>query len=348
MIVEVATSLRDWGSIERYVLWLTQGMPRFGWNTVLLAAPGSPLIHRAGGLGRPLRFGGKYDWSAFPRLVRTFRRLQPDVVHLHFSPDYLVPAIAAKVARSRVMATRHLGLPYSRRKVRLLAKRIDLWVGVSRFVSETLVRSGFPPGTVRTIHSGVPGLQPTMTAEQARARFGVTPGCLAVGYFGRLEPEKGIEGALAACAGVRGLEWHVFGGGSLESRLRDACNGRSVLFHGKVESVADAMAAVDVVAIPSWWDEAFPFAALEAMSLGLPIVASNVGGLPEAVDEGVTGFLVPKEDPKALRSALEELSAHPERRRSLGEAARRRYRELFTLEAMLERYDRLLRDWIGG
>jgi glycosyltransferase involved in cell wall biosynthesis len=185
-----------------------------------------------------------------------------------------------------------------------------------------------------------------MSREDARSLFRGGPERLAVGFFGRIEPEKGIQQALAGCASIQDLEWHIFGGGTLESRLREAYRHSSVYFHGRVDSVADAMLAMDVIVIPSQWDEAFPFVALEAMSLGLPIVASRVGGLPEAVEDRVTGLLVPKDDPSALRAALKSLASDSGLRLEMGRAARERYRERFTLEAMLERYDRQFRRWL--
>lgn len=346
-ILEVATSLREWGSIERYVVWLAEGLRSRGWEASLLAAPRTPVVGRTKVPVAERRLRGRNDWLAFLALRRLFLAERPELVHVHFSPDFLIPALAARAAGCAVVATRHLALPYSRRKVRALSRRIDQWVGVSDAVRRVLVESGFRQDRVHTVLSGVPALEPSVSPEEAKGLLGIKEGECAVGFFGRLVEEKGVGHAIRAAH--PGVPWalHVFGDGPLRRRLEADAQGRPVVFHGRTEAVADALQAMDVVVIPSVWAEAFPFSALEAMSLGKPIVASRVGGIPEAVEDGQTGLLVPKEDPEALRGALDALARDAERRAELGRCAMERHRESFTLDAMIERYDSLFSSWVG-
>ena len=345
-ILEVATSLREWGSIERYVVWLAEGLRGRGWETLLLAAPGTPVAVRAKVPVAERRLRGRNDWFAFPALRSLFRATRPEIVHLHFSPDYLVPALAARAEGCRVVATRHLALPYARRKVLALSRRIDRWIGVSEAVRRVLVESGFPADRVHAVLSGVPALVPTFPRTEARRRLGLGESECAVGFFGRLVEEKGLGHAIRAAH--PGVPWtlHVFGDGPLRRRLEAEAQGRPVVFHGRTEAVADALQAMDVVAIPSVWEEAFPFSALEAMSLGKPIVASKVGGIPEAVEDGRTGLLVPKADAEGLREALNAIGRDAERRREMGACGLEKYRASFTLDAMIERYDALFSSWV--
>ena len=115
--------------------------------------------------------------------------------------------------------------------------------------------------------------------------------------------------------------------------------GGKVMFQGRVADVADQMAAVDTVVIPSRWEEAFPYAALEAFSLGVPVIGARVGGIPETVVPQETGLLFEKEDHLGLASALTWMRDDPALRNRLGNRARRRYQEEFTLEAMGERIE---------
>ena len=106
---------------------------------------------------------------------------------------------------------------------------------------------------------------------------------------------------------------------------------------GERSDVADLINAADIVCLTSDF-EGLPVIALEAMALSRTLVATRVGGIPEAVTEGRTGKLVPLSDPEAFAEALIALAKAPAERRSMGEAARSAYRERYTLEAMVNRY----------
>ena len=104
--------------------------------------------------------------------------------------------------------------------------------------------------------------------------------------------------------------------------------------------MADVYVVADVFCLPSWW-EAMPMSVLEAMAAGLPVVASAVGDVPRAVEDGVTGRLLPPRRPDLLAAALAELLAAPDARRRMGRKARRRVSELFDFRHSAEALDRL-------
>jgi len=106
-----------------------------------------------------------------------------------------------------------------------------------------------------------------------------------------------------------------------------------VVFSGQRRDVAERLAAADIFVLASRW-EGFPRSILEAMRAGLPVAASDVGGSGESVVDGKTGYLVPREDPEALRTRLGELMASPDLRLQLGKAGRERYEKNFTFDAM--------------
>ncbi len=127
-----------------------------------------------------------------------------------------------------------------------------------------------------------------------------------------------------------------------ERRLRELGLHDRVVFLGKQEAFADLLAASDVFLLPSE-TESFGLAALEALSCGVPVVASDVGGLPEVVDEGETGFLAPVGDVAAMSARVLELLRDPARRRAFGARARARTLERFRLEPAIDRYEALYR-----
>jgi glycosyltransferase involved in cell wall biosynthesis len=174
-----------------------------------------------------------------------------------------------------------------------------------------------------------------------------------LGALTLLRPGKGIETLLAALPRV--LSAHpraqlaIFGEGPDLQRLRGLAEqagiSAAIHFMGPSESPLDVLRGMDVFVHPSW-AESFPYVVLEAMSLGRPIVASDVGGIGEALVDGSSGLLVPGRDAEALSLALIAMLDDPDRSQSMGAAARRRADELFSLQAMVDRlirvYDELV------
>jgi glycosyltransferase involved in cell wall biosynthesis len=106
--------------------------------------------------------------------------------------------------------------------------------------------------------------------------------------------------------------------------------------------VEAVLTLLDVVVLSSFTIECFPYAILEAMAMGVPAVCTAVGGLPEMIDDGVTGRLVPPKDPSALAAGIVDVIADRERARAMGAAGRRRLEELFTLRRTAERTQEMI------
>lgn len=224
---------------------------------------------------------------------------------------------------------------------RASAGRVDAWVAVAGVVAEALVAGGAPRARVHEIANGVE-VAALERAAEAPLPAGVPAGdAPLVVCAARLEAVKGVEHLVRAAALLPRARVAIAGDGPLLEQLRELAvelglSDRLALL-GRVTPVAPLLAAADVVVLPSR-SEGLPMAALEAMALGKPVVASRVGGLPEAVEDGVTGVLVPPSDPDALAAALAELLGDPERARAMGEAGRARVLEGFTAERMVAGY----------
>jgi glycosyltransferase involved in cell wall biosynthesis len=157
----------------------------------------------------------------------------------------------------------------------------------------------------------------------------------------RLSPEKDVGNFLEAAALLpeAGARFLVAGDGPLLPTLRHqiaflGLEGRATLL-GRRDGVPTLLAAADLLCLPSR-EEGLSLAALEAMAAGLPLVATRVGGLPEAVEDGKTGLLVPPRDPSALAGALARLLTDPARARAMGAAGRARAAACFTRDRMLQ------------
>jgi glycosyltransferase involved in cell wall biosynthesis len=223
-------------------------------------------------------------------------------------------------------------------------------------VSEAAARlaievEGLPRQRVSVVHSGVELLdEPSRRNDVLRRELGLQQHVYLIGYAGNYRPEKGHELLLNAFRRV--LDRHpnahlICCGFDYEegrARLQSLADGlgiaQCVTLLGTREHLDPFYRGLDLYVQPSLF-EGFSNALLEAMSYSLPVVATAVGGNPEAIVNGVTGLLVAPNDPSALADGLMTLLCDPERRRAFGRAARARCRDRFSVAAMVEAYERL-------
>lgn len=277
------------------------------------------------------------------RVIRAFR---PHVVHAHGFKAALAARLACAGAGCPVVYTIH-GWPgpaagaaaggagrglLLRCGERALAPLTSRYVAVSRRLAQYLISDlGVPAGRVRVIYNGVDARRFSPAADGAAVRraAGVPADALCVGMAGRLAPEKGVEEFVAAAARVApawpAARFICAGDGPLAGRLRDqaAHLGLSdrLTFLGHRRDMPQFYAALDVFVAPSR-SEGMGLGVLEAMAAGRAVVASDVGGVAEAVTAGQDGVLVPPGDGEALAMAIAALLANPGQRRRLGRAAR--------------------------
>jgi glycosyltransferase involved in cell wall biosynthesis len=281
------------------------------------------------------------------------------IAHAHDLGPWL-NAVAARALspRTRVLATFHQLAPPTgpkRGAARLGARVSSALVACGAEVRAEL-RGWAPPGTpVVTIGNGValPGPATPEKRARARARIGLPEGAVAIGYLGRMHPEKGpdllVEATLRHLRDVPEAHLVLVGRGPLDDSLRAAAaplGTRAHLLGEVVEGAADLLAGLDVYAQPSR-REGRSLAMLEAMAAGLPTVAHRLPAVAELHPDDTTAVLVAPEDVDALGAALLGLVSDPERRRSLGQAARARV-SAFSMEAMVEAYVRLWRATVPG
>jgi glycosyltransferase involved in cell wall biosynthesis len=195
----------------------------------------------------------------------------------------------------------------------------------------------------------------TVSPAEIRRELGLREGVPLVGVLASLRPEKDLQTFLGAAARVGKempeAQFLVIGDGTERSKLEqcafDLGLSDRILFLGDRTEVANLLAALDVFVLSSL-SESLPNAALEAMTMGRPVVATNVGGMPELVVDGETGYLVPSRDTEAMARRILELLRNPERRCAMGQAGLERARQHFSSEVIKIRleslYDRLLRE----
>lgn len=328
-ICQVGSSLHDWGGIERYLLYLCQALSDRGHEVTCVVPQDSPLDAQIRSPKVHISLRRQFQLSLLPEFLKFFRANQFDVVNIHFSPDYIIPAMAAKIAKQPCrVATRHVLVPWNSTKTRRYSRLFNHFVGVSNAVGQMLMDGGITENRVSVAEPGCPAL---VTSKNYQ------PDGFKAGFFGRIVAEKGVKMLVEAAPLCKPVEIHAFGSGPLLAELKNQNSG--VRFHGRVENVADAMNSVSCVLVPSLWDEAFGFVALEAMSLGKPVIATRSGNLPELVIPGETGILVDKGDSQGLAGAICQLAADADEAARLGRAGLDMHRARYLVSHFGERVE---------
>jgi O-antigen biosynthesis protein len=226
----------------------------------------------------------------------------------------------------------------------------------NREVLEWLIAAGESPEKIVQIPSGVDldAFHPQPKPTRILAELGVEHSAFIAGYSGRLAEEKDPEAFLEIARRCRSQSWLVFlmtGAGPLTDRVRRRIErlalGKSLRFLGQVENVSDYMSAYDVLVLPSRFDGR-PIAVLESLALGVPVIASRVGALPDLIQEGVTGFLCEPGDAGAFAERIRWLAGHPEEHRRMKAAARAFAEAELDARRMFARYEEAIRDVIAG
>ena len=303
----------------------------------------------------PITVLRQQDWQDFGKMRRVLRDKKIDVMHVHWSLDMIVPGVAAVREGVPVrILSRHMPYPFKKRLGRMLYSRLfTRMVTVSNSVRDTLIGCGISASKVETIHHGTDVeafCRTTQTPQEARRALGIPEGRVAVGIVGRIAPEKGHRVLLEAARTLGDrypVHYVVVGSGPDETGMRESV-GRlgldgCVTFTGFRDDVNNAMSALDIVTVPSTWEEPCSAAVQQAMALSKPVIGTRVGGTPEMVEEGVTGLLVPPGDASSLAEAVARLSGDAFLRRRMGAAGREAVEAQFSLRVMTDRVESLYR-----
>lgn len=279
------------------------------------------------------------------RLLRTLRAFQPGAVCANGAYALLACVFAAKIARVPLVWFEHNNKPLpDERLVRWLLQQVRCAVVVSRMLEDQFTRLvPASPEKIILIHNGADGEQFDAAKHKAaavRAEFGWGTEARVIGTVARLAPEKNISLVLDAAqkilAEMPDVKFLLVGDGPLRVALQDrvaadAALRRACVFTGQRNDVARLLQALDIFVLASN-AEAFPLAIIEAMAAGLAVIATDVGGVREAVIHDETGWLVPSGDVDALTKALLALLRDEKKRRLFGAHARTRAEQAFTLE----------------
>jgi len=340
------------------VFLLMEGLERRGHHNMLFCPPGSRQERRAGELDlqvQPVAMRNDLHLTAVGRLRKGLRAFGADIVHLHTGRANWLGGLAAHLEGLPAITTRRMDHPVDKHLVNRLVygRFVSRAVGIAPAITQHLLEGGVDASKVRTIWSTVDPvkLRPAQGRDETRSRFGVTPGTTVCLAAAQLTHRKGYDLALRAFAGLAresaDVAFWIAGDGperdALESLTVELHLTERVSFLGARQDIPDLLSAADVFIMPSR-SEGLGIAALEAMAAGLPVVASRVGGLAQAVVHGETGLLFPAEDVDALRDAWRTLLEDRELRERLAAAGAVRVDENFRSDRMVADYESLYRE----
>ncbi len=294
----------------------------------------------------PMRMRVSWDPVALIGLIRLIRKRRPDLIHTHSSKDSWLGGVAGRVLGVPVVRTRHVSIPVSSHWlnwVYRLPHRIITTAGLTRNL--LVDYGGCAPDRVRVLPTGVDfrRFHEGVTGDGFRREMGLEPDTPVVGMMSPLRGSKGHYEFLKAARLLRdegcGARFFIGGGGKRRGAY-EAEAGRlglldgTVTFIGYRTDVPEVMAGLDVLVIPSK-HEAIPQVALQGMSMGLPIVGTNVGGIPEVLEPSGAGVIVPPRDSVALASGIRRLLGDPVAREKMGRSGCEYVRRWFSLDKMV-------------
>jgi glycosyltransferase involved in cell wall biosynthesis len=358
---------RTWRGGEQQVLYLLRGLRAAGVEQELLCQPDGVLAARAREQGVavwPRRMRGEVDLPAALAIAGRIRARRFDIVHMHTSHAHTLGVLGAVLSgrpRPVTVVARRVDFSIHKRPVLDFSRQKYTW-GVDRIlcVSETirrvLIADGLPEALLGVVHSGIDLSRLDAVPDRAldyRREFGVPRDGPLILNVAHCADHKGqrylVAAAPALLAHHPGARIVIAGEGellpALQAQAAELGLAERVLFPGFRTDVPALLRACDLFCFPSHL-EGLGTSVLDALAMGCPIVSTTAGGIPEMIESGVHGLLVPPRDPAALAAGMLWMLEHPAEARAMGAAGRQRVERDFTCERTAQRtlaeYGRLL------
>lgn len=344
---------RTWRGGQNQVLLTVNGLRAIGQRTALVAHPDGELRRRAAeGLDLiPIAARSEADFSAAWKLSRVIKRWKPDVIHAHDPHGVAMASLALSLAAASLagtapalVASRRVDFHLNKNAFsRWKSRQVDCYIAASEAIRHMLIADGVPEGRVATVHEGIDlehvAAAPPVNVHEA---FWLPHGSPVVGNVAALVPHKGqrhlVEAAHNVVQQIPDARFVILGEGEsrehLEHQIREHHLGKHVLLPGFRTDVLGCIKGFDLFVMSSV-TEGLGTSLLDAMACGKAIVATTAGGIPEVVEDGVTGLLVPPRDDHAMAQAIVRLLGNDDLRARMGKAGFARLAERFTVERMV-------------
>jgi glycosyltransferase involved in cell wall biosynthesis len=361
------------GGAERLAVWIASSLDPERFHSTLCVtrwdeavADRDDIVRAVGDLEKAgvrlvrVHRSSRYGLAAW-RPVLPVLRNEVDVIHAHMVGSNSWAAILGRLCQVPAIVAHEHMWSFDGSRARhfldrdLIGRSCDLFLTVSAQSRQQMIDlEGVDPAKLEALRNGIPD-RAAGDGAKIRAELGIDAEIPVIGSVGLLREEKAFEvlieaGRVLAAAGNKFRLVIVGDGperGKLERAIARSNLGDVVILTGIRLDVPDLLAAMDVAVCSSDW-EGGPLSILEYMQAGIPVVATNVGGIPEMVTDGVTGLLVPPRDPEAMAAAIGRLLDDPGEARSFGEAGTERQRAEYRMETMVERVEKRYEELVAA
>ncbi len=363
-ILQVCLSY-SWGGLEMYVFELAKELRKMGHQVTILVARGSRLEKEAGKENLEyfsFRTRIKYfDLILIRKILVLIRHLRCEVIHLHLSGDiwHVVPAAVLSKRKPGIIFTDHMASVYPKKDIlhRLLYRRLELAIATTEVGRKKMLDScPLLPEKTRTVYYGIdlrkfdPG---NYERNRIRKEFGISENTLVVGIIGRIEPKKGQKEFLLAAKEIAGefpgIKFLIVGAteegfAAYERKLKKIADQTFLkgiaIFTGFRNDIPEMLAGIDLFVLASY-GEAFGLVLVEAMAMKKTVIGTAAGGVPEIIEPGKNGILVPPGDWKSLAEAMRKLILDRDLYSLLRQNARRTVEENFSLDKHLGNIEKI-------
>lgn len=347
---------KEWAGGETQVMGLLSSLSSRAHENQLLCHPEGVLIEQAQKIGIKtihLRVANDLDLRPILGLKKLIQKEQFDIVHFHTHRAHGISLWLWRVRPGvKYVVTRRMDYPVKRNWYtdRLYNRRVDGVVAISEKIRDLLIEGGVRSERIRVIHSGIKLALFEQLPKEGSASTRPTIGTVAV-----LEHRKGHRYLLEAARILkeRGSRprFLLAGEGKEKAYLEQLVARwglqREVVFMNFVSDIPNFLNGIDIFVLPSL-NEGLGVSVIEAMAAGKPVVASRVGGIPELVQDRITGLLVPPEDPQALAQAISHLLSERALMESMGVMARKRVQRDLTMEQMAQKNEAFYYELVAG
>ena len=344
------------GGAERQLIELCKCLPRDEFDIYVYSVVAGGHLEdefvQAGATIYPYTRSRKLDYVAITQLTRLIREWDIDIVHSWLWYSNVVTYLATRLAKKVVwIASVHgIHLHFGRwhdRVERMVYRAADHITTISQFNRRILIdEKGVDNDKVTVLYNGIKvQSEPKVADSVSISGLPIKEGNFAIGCVANFGEEKGHSILIKAVAIVvekmADVRVLLIGDGPLRSQIERDINALSLTQHvhllGRRDDVLQILPRLDLAVLPSLL-EGMPVAILEYMVAGLPVVATRVGGIPEAIEENETGILVAPDDPPQLAEAILSIAEDPVRRAEMGAAAYQRVCDLFTIDRSVTAY----------
>ncbi len=366
-------SERSWRGGEQQVLYLAEELERAGHTNFIIAPPQTRLETKTKSLGirfLPLYIAGEWDWKAVWRLRKLIRAESPDILHCHSAHAHTIGLLACLGKNSpKLIVSRRVDFPI-RYKCKYTCKTAKI-IAVSEGIRKVLLAGGIDKQNMAVINSGVDLDYFRIGKDVEEKNVAIIKDGVDLDYFRRqscehlykelnLSPDQPVVGTVAALAPHKDypnflqaaywihqkmpeVQFLIVGEGEEENKLKELTQKLGlenvVVFAGFHSDIPAVLSLFDVFALSSYL-EGMGQVLVEAMSVGLPVVATNTGGIPDVVVDGLTGFLAPPRDSEKLAGKIIELLQDKDKRRSFALAGQKKALE-FSKQKMAKETEKI-------